>query len=455
MAAYRSTPARQTSLREHNLALLLGELADRGPTSRARLAASTGLTKATVSRLVDTLVEADLVADLGMTTDPVRRTVPPGDPGGVVPGQSLGPGSAVAGTVMPAVPVRSARVGRPGRAVGLSPWGPVGVGVEINVDYLAVCSVDLTGAVRHREVVVEDLREARVDGVLARVAEVLGRALDAAAASGRRVAGVCVAVPGLVEVVRAGDPVLRLAPNLGWQDVPVLAELRRQMNLAGIEMYLDNEANLAALGELWAGGHVVDGRPLRSFVHVSGEVGVGAGIVIDGRIYRGGHGFSGELGHLAVSRDGPPCACGSSGCLERVAGQEAILRAAGLALEPSTSIGRPAGSVARLLGQAAAGEERALSAIEVAGRALGTGIAAVVNLVDLHTVVLGGLYAALARWLREPVETELSRRVLSGRWAPVQLLVGGLVGEAAVRGAATSVVRTVIADPAHWLAVRG
>lgn len=432
VASSPSVPARQTSLREHNLALVLGELADKGPTSRARLASSTGLTKATVSRLVDTLIEARLVAELGWRVDPLAD---PGD------------GGATA-------------AGRPGHAVGLCPGGPLGIGIEINVDYLVTCAVDLSGAVRHREVLVGDLRDAPVHEVLGRAAEVLRRAVDVAALAGMDVAGVCVAVPGLVEVARDGDPLLRLAPNLGWRDVPVLAELRSHAalsegGLAALPMALDNEANLAALGELWCGQHRVDGEPLRSFVHLSGEIGVGAGIVVDGRISRGCRGFSGEIGHLAVDRDAPRCVCGAAGCLEAVAGQEAILRAAGLACEPSTSIGQPAGSVARLLARAESGQGRAIEAVTAAGEALGTAVASVMNLVDLDTVILGGLYATLARWLREPVEAEIARRVLAARWAPVRVLVGGLAGEAAVRGAATSVVRGVIADPAGWVGRQG
>ena len=343
----RSAPARQTSLREHNLALVLGELADRGPASRARLAATTGLTKATVSRLVETLTEAGLVTELGRVSEPAR-----GD-------------RRHAG----------APVGRPGVAVGLSPEGPLGVGIEINVDYLAGCAVDLTGTVRHRELVVEDQRGSDLAAVLDRTAGVLGRVLDRAAADGRAVAGVCVAVPGLVEAPAGREPLLRLAPNLAWRDVPVLDELRRRLrsgaagkgaDFGRLRMTMDNEANLAALGELWGGGHTVDGVPPRSFVHVSGEIGVGAGIVLDGRLFRGRRGFSGEIGHLPVRHDGPRCACGANGCLERLAGQEAILRGAGLALEPSTAIGSPAGSVAELVAQMSAAAGRPVAPDDLA-----------------------------------------------------------------------------------------
>ncbi len=432
MAAAASDPARQRSLREHNLALALTHLADHGPASRAHLAAATGLTKATVSSLVETLMDGDLVAELG----PARPT-------------AAGP---------------DARVGRPGSQLALSPTGPVGIGLEINVDYLATCTVDLRGTVRHRQLIAEDFRRGRVTRALDRAASALRAAIAEARAAGSSVAGVAVAVPGLVET---GRQVLRLAPNLGWRDVAVLDELGSR--LAEVVMppaTVDNEANLAALAELWCGGHRGgDGGPLRTFVHISGEIGVGAGLIVDGRLFRGLRGFSGEIGHLPVGPGGAgaACSCGSTGCLEQLAGQEAILQAAGVASglgaagqasdrRAGTATGAPDGPVEALVRAAQRSDPAALAAIAQAGTALGTGIAGVLNLVDSDTVVLGGLYARLAPWLTPAVDAEIARRTVCAAWAPVRILVSPLGAEAAVRGAAMSVVRGVIADPAGHLA---
>src|SRR5664279_4715340 len=139
MPRLRITPARQPSLREHNLGMVLREVAARGELSRARIAAATGLTKATVSTLVDALLAAGLLRELG-------------------------PDAAVG-------------VGRPGSSLALA-TGPVGVGLEINVDYLATCTVDLTGAVRRRELVAEDFRRVGPKATLARAAVALRSALD-------------------------------------------------------------------------------------------------------------------------------------------------------------------------------------------------------------------------------------------------------------------------------------
>jgi predicted NBD/HSP70 family sugar kinase len=403
MSERRTTPARQSSLREHNLALVLGRVAAAEGLSRARVAAATGLTKATVSSLVDTLIEAGLVAEAGLDAGP--------------------------------------RVGRPAAALALSPSGPVAVGVEVNVDEVRACAVDLAGAVLIRERVLGDLRGLPVPAVLDRAAGVLRRVTAEATAGGRRLAGVGVAVPGLVE---AGAADVRVAPNLGWREVSVLPELRRLAALGdGVPLRLDNEANLAALAELWRGGHRDGaGRLIDTFVHVSGDVGVGAGLVVHGELLRGRHGFAGELGHVPVPGSEAPCACGARGCLEQVAGQEAIVRAAGLP---------PGAGVDVVVAAAAAGQPAALEAAASAGTALGVVLAGVLNLLDVDVVVLGGGYARLAPWLAPAVTRELRARVLAVGAREVTVLPGRLGADAAVLGAAGSVVRAVLAEPARYV----
>jgi predicted NBD/HSP70 family sugar kinase len=428
MPAVPRSPARQPALREHNLALVLEHVADAGPTSRARIAAATGLTKASVSSLVETLLEARLLAELGPSA------VSPG-PGGV---------------------------GRPGSGLGLDPRGPLGIGVEVNVDYVSTCTVDLAGAVRSREAVVGDLRGLPLPVALDRVAAVVRRAL----ADARRpapgvaaampppvppvVAGLTVAVPGLVD---AGSGDVRVAPNLGWHDVPLLEDLRDRADLSDdLDVRLDNEANLAALGELWRGGHTdAAGRPLDTFVHVSGEVGVGAGVVLHGELLRGRHGFAGEIGHLPIPGSDAPCSCGSRGCLEQVAGQDAILRSAGITAPIRGWAGDGAGGADAVAAAVRMGDRRALSAVDSAAAALGTALAGVLNLLDIDTVVLGGGYAPLAPWLVPAVTARLRERVLAVGAREVSVLAGALGPAAATLGAAQSVVRRVIADPAAVL----
>jgi predicted NBD/HSP70 family sugar kinase len=401
------SPARQHALRSHNLALVLQHIATNEPVTRARIAQATSLTKATVSSLVDDLLSARLVTELG--------------------------------------PEARGEVGRPGSALALNRTGFVGVGLEVNVDYVAVCVTDLVGRVRHLRTRPRDNRGHPPTRVLGRAVRMARTAMQAAEAEGLTVAGLAVAVPGLVET---GQGLLHVAPNLEWVDVPVAEILKDRLAPRDPPVMVDNEANLAALGELWFGGH----EGLSDFVHISGEIGVGGGIVVGGELYRGASGFAGEVGHVTVQPDGPRCRCGGRGCLEQVAGQEALLRAAGLTGAAGTSIGQPRGSVAELVARARAGDPGTLEAIESAGHALGIGVAATVNVVDPSAVVLGGLYASLEPWLRKPLQAELQERVISQSWAPVRVLASSLGPDAAVRGAAGAVVREVLSNPTAVLA---
>ncbi|GIG91824.1 ROK family protein [Plantactinospora endophytica] len=431
------TAVRQASLREHNLALVLRQIAtaDRPP-SRADLATATGLTRATVSALVDDLITGRLLTEVA--------------------------------------PAPRSGAGRPAVGLTLADHGPAGLGLEINVDYLAAVLVDLTGTVRHRAVRRVDLRPVPPAEALSLVGELISEAGAEADRQDLTLAGTALAVPGLV----TATGLVRLAPNLGWRDVDVPALLGAHPILGGRGLGVDNEANLAALGELHAAP-----PGSANFVYISGEVGIGAGIVLHGTLFRGARGWSGEIGHVPVHPEGRPCRCGGRGCLEQYAGQEAILAAAGLTDPPSArapSTGRPArrhgpngplrvdgdraddgsaargipvpgAAIARLAEAAARDDPAACRALVDAATALGVAVAGVINLLDVDTVVLGGVYAPLARWLAPTVRAEIGRRVLTAAWSPVTVRAALLGGDAAALGAAGSVVRTVLEQPARWL----
>ncbi|OQO93818.1 sugar kinase [Saccharomonospora piscinae] len=389
-------PAGQHTVRRHNCALVLAAVANEPGVSRAGVATRTGLTKATVSSLVDRLVLASLIREEGRQ----HRSGP----------------------------------GRRGTSLSLSPDGPHGLGVEIAVDHVTTCLVGLTGGTRHAHVRRADNRDGPAR-TLERVAGEVADALRRAEHDGIPVGGVGVAVPGLVEA--SGGRVHR-APNLGWHDVDLAEELACRVPVAPGELVVGNEANLAALAELaalrQAGGEIPE-----SFVHVSGEVGIGAGLVLGGELFDGTRGFGGELGHFPVRPRGPRCSCGSRGCLERLAGQDAILDRAG------------ARDVDALLALLDAADRTATSAVRSAGRLLGTALSSAVNLLDVPTVVLGGTYARLHPWLADPLTDELGTRVLSARWHPVEVRASVLGADAAVRGAATTALRTILTDPESFI----
>jgi predicted NBD/HSP70 family sugar kinase len=396
--------ANQRAVRRHNLGVVLRHVSEHGPRSRATIALETGLNKTTVSSLVTELIGLDLLVERGLD---YRGTV-----------------------------------GRPGQVVELSASGVVALGVEINVDYLAVRALDLTGEERHGALEARDNRRVSGPEVLEHVAALVEDALAAVKEAGLRPVGATVGLPGLVDADRG---VLLVAPNLGWRDVPVVDDLRRRLGEPGFPVTADNEANLAALAELWEG----TARGLSDVLYVSGEIGVGAGLIVRGELFRGSRGFGGEFGHMTLDRGGRPCACGSRGCLETLVGLEALLELAGLPAMGAT--GGSAGPVRELVERAGRGDERALGALEDAGRWLGVGIASAANLLNFQAVVLGGFFGQLAPWLEAPIAAELEAHLLGSSWATPRILPSTLGPGAAVRGAAASSLRRVFADPS-WLA---
>jgi predicted NBD/HSP70 family sugar kinase len=389
--------ADQTTVRRANLGVVLQHVASHGPCSRARIAAQTGLTRGTVSSLVAELVDLELLRDSG-------------DDG------------------------RDGSVGRPAQPLELADVS-VAVGLEINVDSLEVSVEDLTGRVRYERRVFVDNRLSASGPVLDRIARMALEAIADVEDDGLRVVGIAVAVPGLVE---STSGTLLRAPNLGWHRLGIVDELRAR--LPELPIRVENEANLAALAEHWQGA----ARDVRNFICVFGEVGVGAGIVVDGELYRGAHGFGGEFGHVTVAQGGDLCACGSRGCLETLVGQEAIARRAGVQIERG---GRMRSVTAELVRRAEAGDAQVSQALRDAGTSLGLALAAVVNLFDLDAVVLGGCFGPLFPWLAAEVESALRLRVLSAQWTACELRPSGIGELAAVRGAAALMLRGLLAAP--------
>ena len=186
-------------------------------------------------------------------------------------------------------------------------------------------------------------------------------------------------------MVRRADGFVHFAPNLGWRDVP-LGRLVADRLGSSLPVTIANEADLGALAEhTWGAGVGV-----HHLVYVSSEVGVGGGLVIDGRPLVGAAGCAGEVGHFQVNPLGERCRCGAIGCWETEIGGPAILRRIGIAeknYQPE--------AVTRLLREAAWGDPVALAAVEDVGRWLGTGLAGLVNVFNPQRVVLGGWLATM------------------------------------------------------------
>ncbi|MCW6010181.1 ROK family transcriptional regulator [Micromonospora sp. CPCC 205371] len=359
------------------------------------MATGTGLTRPTISRIVEELLAGNLITETGLTHD--------------------------------------GRAGRPRVGLSISDKGPAGLGLDIRSDGLAACVVDLTGTVRHLAFAPSTYADQGAPAVLAELARMAGTAIEATAAEDLTVVTATLAVPGPVD---AG--MVRSAPALGWRNVDAGALLRGATRHLAVPITVDNEANLAALGELYASDNT-----LSSFVYVSGGLGIGAGIVLDGQLLRGVRGWSGELGHVTVYPDGKPCPCGSRGCLQTYASLPAILSD-----EPVPPHSTPDAAVT---GRADAGDPATLAALDTAGTALGIALSDVINILDIDTVLLGGAFSLLSSWLTATIRTELNQRVLTAAWAPLTVRPAQLGPDAAVIGAALTAIDQIRQHPTAWL----
>lgn len=390
-----SRPTHIDTMRERNLALVLGEVARHQPVTRARLAELTGLTKTTVATQVAILEELRLTTSSG--------------------------------------PVRAGSRGRPGAPISLASGPVAGLGLEVNGHYLAACVLDLTGAVLLSETLAGDNRGRPPNDTVDALAVLARRITGQAARQGLDVVGTQVALPGVLVDDRVN------APNLGWEAVPARQLLADALPRQALGVGVDNEANLGALGELWYGS----GQGAGSYLYLSGETGIGAGIVVDGELFRGAHGAAGELGHVVVDPQGPPCACGGRGCLEQVAGLDAVLNAAAVP-DPA----RPAeAKLAELVRRLEDRDPDACQAVEAAGRGLAVALVGAVNLLDPDAVVLGGLHARLAPWLIPSIEQAVARSGKTLRGRTPALRPSSLATQSAVRGAAGAVIARILADP--------
>lgn len=391
---YRASASTQDDLRRLNLSRLLRRLHMAGPATRSDLVAHTGLNRSTVGDLVAQLAEAGLVRE----------------------------GAGLAG-----------QVGRPSLLVEPVPESAVVIAVELGVDRTQVALVGLGGTVlatgedRHPRSPVTPKAAAKA------IATMTARMLDEAPTDAALV-GIGIAVPGIIDRY---DGRVRVAPNLGWHDVPLGEVVQRALlEVLGTSprVVISNDADLGALAEHARGAAVAH----RNLIFLIGEVGIGGGIIIDGDPMGGAGGYGGEVGHVVIDPRGATCRCGSQGCWETTIGRHALIRAAGRDPE--------ADDVVDVIDAALHGDVRARAALDEAGRWLGVGLANLVNVFNPQAIVLGGHLRLLHPHVA-PIMMEQINRALPGAREQVQVLVAALDSDSSIVGAAESAFAGLLDDP--------
>jgi predicted NBD/HSP70 family sugar kinase len=282
--------------------------------------------------------------------------------------------------------------GRPPVALGVRPGARHVVGMKLSDREHTAVLVDFAGGRIASESVPHRPGERELDALLRAADTLLDRVAEKAGLARGAIAAVGLGVPGFVDAA-AGR--VHWSPLLRERDVPLEAAVAARL---GLPVHVDNDANLVALAELWFGA----GRALSDFAVVTIEHGVGMGLVVNHRLYRGARGLGTELGHMKVHLDGALCRCGQRGCLEAYVADYALAREATTALDWTMREGQPMGVLLEsLFDHAKAGNGAARAIFRRAGRYLAVGLANVVNLFDPDLIILSGermrydyLYAA-------------------------------------------------------------
>ncbi|HEY5135999.1 MAG TPA: ROK family transcriptional regulator [Candidatus Nanopelagicales bacterium] len=381
--------ATQDEVRRHNLAALVRFLHDHGSTSRSELVSHTGLNRSTVGGLLSDLVAADLVRE----TEPVGRGV-----------------------------------GRPSYGVEPVVESAYVLAIDLRVDRTIAALVGFGGVVLERREHRYRKGQPREERIVAQLVAVCQDLLRAAP-PGAVIVGVGVGVPGLV---RQPDGLVRFAPNLGWVDVPLGEHLVAALGLS-VPVVVGNDSDLGAISERLRGSAV----GAANVIYLSGQVGVGGGIVIDGNLVMGAQGYAGEVGHMRVNPRGRACRCGAIGCWETEIGEPAVRLATGC---PN---GMP---VAEIVARAATGDKTAAKGLRTVGGWLGVGVANLVNILNPDVVVFGGTLREILPATREAVSAAVSG-ALTAPGEHVVLALPALGDDSTLLGAAESAFAPLLEDP--------
>jgi glucokinase-like ROK family protein len=406
MLSAKSATADQAWVRKMNRAIILQVFRTHPTLSRARLASETGLNPSTVSNIISELIQENLLRE----TDLIQSST-----------------------------------GRPGRLLELNPGGGCAMGIEINVDYIEVIVTDFAANVLWRKNQ-KTSPETEQEEIMLNVSQLAKSAHDFIKEYNSRLLGIGVGVPGLVDV---SSGLLRIAPNLHWVNVPIRDVLAKYFDCP---IYVENEANAAALGEYYFGAV----RNVKDFIYLSTGVGLGSGIIIGGKLFRGMFGYAGEAGHMTLDVNGELCGCGKRGCWETFVGPRAIEQR----VQRSLTFGTKSilhdmvnGDIKNIvfddvLAAAKLGDQTAMDALAKVAFYLGIGIANLVNLFNVEVIVLGGALNKASSFLINDIERVVSANTLAPGREHLRIIPSAHGTDASVMGAIALVLDDILREPA-------
>jgi glucokinase-like ROK family protein len=403
----KKNTADQSFLRELNISTVLRNIHTNAPISRAQLAARTGLNKSTISSLVEELLEFRLIHETG---------------------------------------INSIGTGRPSTMLEINPQAGCIIGVELGVDFVAAALTDFVGNVLWRRSVNAD-PSASPEMILDQTLDLVSNAATASLQTGLPLFGIGVATPGMVDL-REG--ILIFAPNLHWHNIPLRKLFSERFHL---RVFIENDANAAAVAEHLFGV----ARQCSDFIFVFAGVGIGGGLFLNGKLYRGKNGFAGEIGHSPIMTAGvqSPCHCGNLGCWETYANQYSIIQRTQARLEVRRASLIP-GLMAQqnvplsisIIKQAAdAGDLEAIEAFADAGKAMGQGFATLINFFNPEKIILGGPLSLAGNYLLPAIQDAVIRHSLPVVNQKMEVVLSHFGTDASLIGAISIVVDEVLSHP--------
>jgi predicted NBD/HSP70 family sugar kinase len=374
-------------LRERNRERVVEALGMLGGGSQADIARATGLSRTTVSTVVAELRGAGLLSEAEARAPDQRG-------------------------------------GRPGVRLMLQEPSRAVIGIDFGHSHVRVAVADLAHRVlaeRMRELAVDHRALEALDAAAGMVEEVLAEAGVARAT----VIGAGIGIPGPVDRARGTVGSATILP--GWLGLRIANEMEQRL---GLPVEIENDANCGALAELTWGA----GRDCRNFAYIKAATGIGAGIVVDGRLLRGASGTAGEIGHTTLDESGALCSCGNRGCLETVAAGPAIVHLV-------RQVHPEAENLSSVIAMATQGDVRCRRAIADAGHEIGVAVAGLCNLINPERVIVGGLLSRAGEVLLQPLRESIRRHAVQAAAENVEVVQGSFEDRAELLGSLALVLR--------------
>lgn len=372
----------QQVVKKNNKALVLQIIIEKEQISRADIAQVSGLNKTTVSLLVNELLEEELIFESG-------------------PGISSG--------------------GRRPVILHFNKEAGYTIGVDIGVNYVLCVLTDLQG-----KIIIEKnqiVQRTPYSGIISIVQTMIQSLLEEMPASKYGVVGIGAGVPGIVN----NEGTILLAPNLGWTNIQLKADLEKMFQ---IPVIIENEAKAGAVGEQQFGA----GQDFHNIIYISAGIGIGVGIIFNKQLYQGKNGFSGEMGHMIIQMNGKRCNCGSRGCWEAYASEQALLEMAEQNAE----------TLEQLVQLADNGDQTARDLFKEAGNYLGYGINNIINTFNPDLIILGNRMALAKDWIEEAIQTTIVNHTLPYHKREMQFNFSKLSKYSTVLGVSAFVVENFL-----------